>query len=119
MTERPGSTTTSTRETSGTWAQGGTTFHFVTDGIHCALERATAAANRKDVCIGGIATVRQYLRAGLVDELHLAISPVLLGSGERFLGDIDLVKLGFTCREFVAGERAMHVVLMKADARNC
>ena len=90
---------------------GGTTFHFVTDGIHRALERATAAANGKDVCIGGIATVQQYLRAGLVDELHLAISPVLLGSGERFLGEIDLVKLGYTCTEHVAGESATHIVL--------
>jgi dihydrofolate reductase len=92
--------------------EGGTTFHFVTDGIHRALERATTAANGKDVCIGGgIATVQQYLRAGLIDELNLAISPVLLGSGERFLGDIDLVKLGYTCRQHVAGERATHVVL--------
>jgi dihydrofolate reductase len=91
--------------------QGGTTFHFVTDGIHRALERATAAANGKDVFIGGIATVQQYLRAGLIDELNLAICPVLLGSGERFLGDIDLVKLGYTCTEHVAGERATHVVL--------
>ena len=92
--------------------QGGTTFHFMTDGIHRALERATAAANGKDVCIGGgVATVQQYLRAGLIDELNLAISPVLLGSGERFLGDIDLVKLGYTCTEHVAGERATHVVL--------
>jgi len=88
--------------------QGGTTFHFVTDGIHRALERATAAANGKDVGIGGIATVQQYLRAALVDELHLSISPVLLGSGERFLGDIDLVKLGYTCTEYVAGERALN-----------
>jgi len=91
--------------------QGGTTFHFVTEGIHRALERAIAAANGKDVCIGGIATVQQYLRAGLVDELQLAISPVLLGSGERFLGDIDLVKLGYTCTQYAAGERATHVVL--------
>jgi dihydrofolate reductase len=91
--------------------RGGTTFHFVTDGIHRALERATAAANGKDVGIGGIVTVQQYLRAGLVDELHIAISPVLLGSGERFLGDIDLVKLGYACREYVAGERATHVIL--------
>jgi dihydrofolate reductase len=90
---------------------GGTTFHFVTDGIQRALERATAAANGKDVCIGGIATVQQYLRAGLVDELHLTISPVLLGSGERLLDDIDLVKLGYACTEHVAGERATHVVL--------
>ena len=92
--------------------QGGTTFHFVTDGIHRALERATAVANGKDVCIGGgVATIQQYLRAGLIDELNLAIPPVLLGSGERFFGDIDLVKLGYTCTEHVAGERAMHVVL--------
>jgi len=93
--------------------RGGTTFHFVTDGIHSALERARAAANGKDICIGGIATVRQYLRAGLVDQLHLAICPVLLGSGERFLGDIDLVELGYTCQEHVAGERATHVVLAR------
>jgi dihydrofolate reductase len=91
--------------------QGGTTFHFVTDGIHRALERAKAAAMGKDISIGGIATVQQYLRAELVDELTLAISPVLLGSGERFFGDIDLVRLGFTCTEHVAGERATHVVL--------
>ena len=91
--------------------QGGTTFHFVTDGIHRALERAATAANGKDVNVGGIATVQQFLRAGLVDELHLAISPVLLGSGERFLGDLDLVELGYTCTEYVAGERATHVVL--------
>ena len=91
--------------------QGGTTFHFVTDGIHRALERATAVANGKDVSIGGITTVQQYLRAGLIDELNLAIAPVLLGSGERFLGDLDLVKLGYTCTEHVAGERATHVVL--------
>ena len=93
--------------------QGGTTFHFVTDGIQRALERATAAANGKDISIGGIATVQQYLRAGLVDELSLAIAPVLLGSGERFLGDIDLVKLGYICTEHVAGERATHLVLAR------
>jgi dihydrofolate reductase len=94
--------------------QGGTTFHFMTDGIHQALEKATAAASGQDVCVGGgVATVHQYLRAGLIDELNLAICPVLLGSGERFLGDIDLVKLGYTCTEHVAGERATHVVLRK------
>jgi dihydrofolate reductase len=92
---------------------GGTTFHFITDGIHSALEQATAAANGKDICIGGVSTVQQYLRAGLVDELTLAISPALLGSGERFLGDIDLVKLGYTCTEHAAGERATHVVLAR------
>jgi dihydrofolate reductase len=92
--------------------QKGTTFHFVTDGIHRALERATVAANGKDVCVGGgVATVRQYLRAGLIDELNLAIPPVLLGSGEYLFGDIDLVKLGYSFTEHVAGERATHVVL--------
>lgn len=92
--------------------QGGTTFHFVTGGIHRALEAATAAANGKDVCVGGgVATVQQYLRAGLIDELSLAICPVLLGSGERLLADFDLIKLGYTCTEHVAGEHAMHVVL--------
>ena len=97
--------------------QGGTTFHFVTDGIHRALERALGAAAGEDVCIGGIATVRQYLRAGLVDELHLAISPVLLGSGEHFFGDIDLVKLGYSVTEHVAWELVMHVVLRRDASR--
>jgi dihydrofolate reductase len=70
----------------------------------------------KDVGIGGgVATVQQYLRAGLIDELKLAISPVLPGSGERFLGDIDLVKLGYTCTEHVAGERATRVVLGRRE----
>jgi len=94
--------------------QGGTTFHFVTDGIEAALTRATAAAAGKDVRIGGgAATVRQYLRAGLVDEMHLALSPVLLGSGEPLLAGIDMTKLGFECTEHVASEQALHVVLTK------
>lgn len=93
---------------------GTTTFHFVTDGIQRALERATAAANGKDVGIGGgVAVVQQYLRAGLIDELNLAICPALLGSGERFPGDIDLCKLGYTVAQHVAGERATHVVLRR------
>lgn len=96
--------------------QGGTTFHFVTDGIHGALERATKTASGKDVCIGGIATVQQYLRAGLIDELHLAISPVLLGSGIHLLGDIDLVKLGYTRTQCMPGDRAMHVVLQRSNS---
>jgi len=95
---------------------GGTTFHFMTDGIHHALETATAAANGKDVCIGGgVDTVQQYLRAGLVDELNLAICPVLLGSGERLLDDIDLVKLGYRCTGHVAGERATHVDMRRSQ----
>lgn len=94
--------------------QGGTTFHFVTDGIHAALERAAAAAEGKDIRIGGgVATVQQYLRAGLIDEIHLAISPVVLGSGERLFNDVDLVKLGYRCAEHVATEKATHVVLTR------
>jgi len=94
--------------------KGGTTFHFVTDGMHAALKRARAAANGKDVRIGGgAATIQQYLRAGLIDEIHLAISPVLLGSGERMFNDVDLVELGYRCTEHVAAEKATHVVLVR------
>jgi dihydrofolate reductase len=93
---------------------GGTTFHFVTGGIHEALRRAKDAAGDKDVRIGGgVATIQQYLAEGLIDELHLAISPVLLGSGERLFVDIDAVKLGYRCVEHVATEAAFHVVLTK------
>jgi len=94
--------------------EGGTTFHFVTDGIRAALERAKEAAGGKDIRIGGgVATVRQYLEAGFVDDLHLAITPVLLGSGEHLLSGIDLRELGFTCTEHVGAPQAMHVVLTK------
>jgi len=94
--------------------QGGTTFHFVTKGIHAALEAARKAAGDGDVRIGGGAdTVRQYLRAGLVDEVHLAVSPTLLGQGEPLLSGIDLPALGFTCTEHLASRLAMHVVLSK------
>ena len=93
---------------------GGTVFHFVTEGIHAALALAKAAAGDKDVRIGGgVATVRQYLRAGLVDEVHLALSPVVLGSGEALLADINLAELGFACTEHQASAHAMHVVLTK------
>jgi dihydrofolate reductase len=95
--------------------EGGTTFHFVTDGIRAALERATAAANGKDVRVGGgAATVQQYLRAGLVDEMHLAIAPVILGSGELLLAGLNLRAMGYSCREFVPGTNATHVVLARA-----
>jgi dihydrofolate reductase len=88
--------------------------HFVTDGIHAALQKATAAANGKDIRIGGgAATIHQYLRAGLIDEMHVAISPILLGSGERLFADIDLLKLGYRCTEHVSTQRATHVVLTK------
>ncbi len=94
--------------------EGGTTFHFVTDGIHAALERAKEAAQGKDVRIGGgVATVRQYLSAGLIDEVHLAIAPALLGRGENLLAGIDTVSLGYTCTQHAASEHATHVVLTK------
>ena len=93
---------------------GGTTFHFVTDGIHAAHKRASEAAGDRDIRLGGgVATIRQYLSAGLIDEMHLAISPVLLGSGEPLLAGIDAAKLGYRCTEHVATENAMHVVLTK------
>jgi dihydrofolate reductase len=93
---------------------GGTTFHFVTDGIEAALQRATAAAAGHDVRLGGgVATIRQYLRAGLVDEMHLAISPVLLGTGEHLLAGIDLPRLGYQRTEYVPTPHAAHVVITK------
>lgn len=94
--------------------QGGTEFRFVTEGIHAALQLASAAAGGRDVRLGGgAATVRQYLQAGLVDELHLAVSPVLLGSGEHLWQGLDLPALGYACEKTVAGERATHVFLRK------
>jgi dihydrofolate reductase len=94
--------------------EGGTTFHFVTDGIHAALARAAEAAGGQDIRLGGgVATIQQYLRAGLVDEMHLAIAPVLLGSGEHLLGGIDMLRLGYRCTEHVATTSATHVVLTK------
>ena len=92
--------------------EGETTFHFVTGGIHEALERAREAANGMDVRIGGGPnTIQQYLCAGLIDELHIAISPVLLGGGERLFEGIDLRALGYACAEFAASDKATHVVL--------
>jgi len=94
--------------------EGGTTFHFITGGIHAALEQARAAANGQDVRIGGGAsTIRQYLQARLIDELHLAISPVLLGAGERLFEGIHLPDLGYRCEAQEASERATHVVLTR------
>jgi len=95
---------------------GGTTFHFVTDGIQAALKRATEAAQHRDIRLGGgAATIRQYLRAALIDEMHLAISPVLLGSGQHLLADIDATKLGYRCTEHVTTANATHVVLTKGS----
>ena len=94
--------------------KGGTIFHFVTDGIHAALERAKEAAGSKDVRIGGgAATIRQYLQAQLIDELHLAFRPILMGSGENLFAGLDLTALGYRCTEHVSTELAMHVVLRK------
>ena len=94
--------------------KGGTEFRFVTDGIQSALAQARAAAGGRDVRLGGgVATVRQYLQAGLIDELHLAMRPVLLGSGENLMTGIDLRALGYECAKSVAGERATHLFLRK------
>jgi dihydrofolate reductase len=94
--------------------QGGTEFHFVTGGIEEALERAKAAASSRDVRLGGgAATLRQYLAARLVDEMHLAVSPVLLGKGEPLLQGLDLPALGYEVERHVPGERAVHVFIRK------
>lgn len=94
--------------------EGGTTFHFITEGIHEALEQACKAAGAMDVRIGGgPGTIRQYLHEGLIDELHIAISPVLLGRGESLFEGMDLRALGYECVEFRASEKATHVVLQR------
>jgi len=95
--------------------KGGTIFRFVTDGIHAALQQAKDAADGRDVRLGGgVSTIRQYLRAGLIDELHLAIAPALLGTGEHLMSGIDVRALGYECVEHIAGIRAAaHVILRK------
>ncbi len=93
---------------------GGTTFYFITDGIDSALEKARAAANGKDIRIGGgVSTVRQFLAAGYIDEMHLAVSPVFLGKGENLFAGIDLPKLGFTDTQTFYGKGAAHVIVKK------
>ncbi|HEY4319022.1 MAG TPA: dihydrofolate reductase family protein [Herbaspirillum sp.] len=93
---------------------GGTTFHFVTDGIEAALTRARAAAGEADVKIGGgVETVRQFIRAGHVDEIHLAIAPVMLGQGEALFEGIDMRELGYRTIEHVPTKNATHVVLSR------
>jgi len=93
---------------------GGTTFHFVTGGIQAALSRAREAARGKDVRLGGgVATVRAYLAAGLIDELHLAIAPALLGRGEPLFAGLDWAGLGYKVAEHAASEKATHVVLRR------
>ena len=94
--------------------KGGTTFHFVTDGIYSALDKARTAAKGQDVRLGGgVQTIRQYLEAGLIDEMHLAVSPVLLGKGENLLAGIDLPALGFEQVEYVSTPNAAHYVLTR------
>ncbi|MEY2892347.1 MAG: hypothetical protein RJA98_2255 [Pseudomonadota bacterium] len=94
--------------------EGGTTFHFVTDGIEAALDRARHAAGSKDVRVGGGASViQQYLRQRLIDEMHVAISPVLLGAGERLFEGVNLPALGYACTQHVATPRATHIVLSR------
>jgi dihydrofolate reductase len=96
--------------------KGGTTFHFVTGGIRDALDLAREGARGKDVRIGGgVSTVREYLRAGLIDEMHLVVSPVLLGRGENLLAGFDLTALGFRPTEQVTSEKVLHVVLTRAS----
>lgn len=96
---------------------GGTTFYFVTGGIEEALERARQAAGSRDVRVGGgVSTIRQYLQARLIDEMHLAYSPVLLGSGEHLLKDIHLPALGYAVSEHVASENATHVVFKRTGS---
>jgi len=94
--------------------KGGTTFYFVTDGIESALRQAKGAARGKDVRIGGgVATIRQYLTAGLIDEMHLAMSPVLLGEGEHLFNGINLDQLGLTIDKTDHGENAVHVLIKR------
>jgi dihydrofolate reductase len=97
--------------------EGGTTFHFITEGPIAALDRAREAAKGKDVRVGGGANIiQQYLRYGLIDEMHFAISPVLLGSGERLFDNVNLATSGYACTQHQATARATHVVLSRKRA---
>ncbi len=94
--------------------KGGTVFHFVTGGIRAALEQAKAAANGRDIRLGGgVATIRQFLQAKLIDEMHVALRPVLLGEGEALWHGLDMRALGYEVAEHVAGERAMHLFIRR------
>lgn len=96
--------------------KGGTTFYFVTDGIHSALEQAKAAAGDKDIRIGGgPATVRQYLKERLIDDLHLALSPIFMGRGEKLFEGLDLREIGYKVEKTVPGERATHLIVRKQN----
>ena len=95
--------------------EGGTTFHFVTDGINAALEKAFDFANGKDVRVGGgVSTIHQYLKAQLIDELNLVVSPVILGSGENLFYNLNLTSLGYKCTKHISTDKAMHLVIKKS-----
>ena len=97
--------------------EGGTTFHFITDGIESALKHAKQAAGGQDVRVGGgVSVIRQYLQARLIDQLHIAISPIVLGSGEHLFAGLDLLSLGYNVVEHVTTPNAMHLVIAKVDA---
>ncbi len=94
--------------------EGGTIFHFVTNGIEAALKMAKAGAREKNIRVGGgVNTIRQYLSSKLVDEMHIAVSPTLLGSGESLLNGLNLLKLGYECVDYVPSEKAAHIVFRK------
>jgi dihydrofolate reductase len=96
--------------------EGGTTFHFITARVKSVLEEAKKAANGKEVRIGGgVSTIRQFLEAGYIDEIELAISPVFLGSGEHLFSGIDMLKLGFSKIERIEGEQATHLIIRKVE----
>ncbi|MGA7836838.1 MAG: dihydrofolate reductase family protein, partial [Ignavibacteriaceae bacterium] len=95
--------------------EGGTIFHFITDGINAALEKAFDSANGKDVRLGGgVNTIRQYLKAQLLDELHLVVSPIILGSGENLYLNLDITSLGYKCIKYISSDKAMHLVIKKS-----
>jgi dihydrofolate reductase len=97
--------------------KGGTVFHFVTDGIQAALEHALKAARGKDIRLGGgVSTIRQYLRERLIDEIHIAIAPIILGSGEHLFSGIDLLALGYQCTEHMSSEHATHLIIKKTNS---
>lgn len=99
--------------------EGGTTFYFVTEGIRAALDRAFEAADDKDVRLGGgVNTIQQYLKAKLIDEMHIAISPVLLGTGEGLFSGINLVSLGYKCTDYVTTDNATHVIIKKESVND-
>ena len=95
---------------------GGTTFYFITDGIETALWQARDAAKERDVRVGGgVSTIQQYLRARLIDEMHLAVAPVFLGAGENLFAGLDLRALGYACAERVSTPNAIHLIVIRQD----